>query len=70
MLRDIKVLEFEGLAPTVFCGLYFADQGAQVVLVGRKEQASFSIKVDQNLMNRGKNWVALSPKIKEERRTI
>jgi crotonobetainyl-CoA:carnitine CoA-transferase CaiB-like acyl-CoA transferase len=70
MLRDIKVLEFEGLAPTVFCGLYFADQGAQVVLVGRKEQASFSIKVDQNLMNRGKNWVTLSPKIKEERKTI
>lgn len=70
MLRDIKVLEFEGLAPTVFCGLYFADQGAQVFLVGRKEQASFSIKVDQNLMNRGKNWVTLSPKIKEERKTI
>lgn len=70
MLKDIKVLEFEGLAPTVFCGLYFADQGAQVVLVGRKEQASFSLKVDQNLMNRGKNWVTLSPKIKEERKTI
>ena len=70
MLKDIKVLEFEGLAPTVFCGMYFADQGAQVVLVGRKEQASFSMAINQNLMNRGKIWVTLSPKIPDEKRTI
>jgi len=28
MLKGLKVLEFEGLAPSVFLGMYFADQGA------------------------------------------
>lgn len=70
MLKDIKVLEFEGLAPTLFCGMYFADQGAQVILVGRKEPAPFSILINQNLMNRGKIWITLSPKVPKEKRTI
>lgn len=70
MLKDIKVLEFEGLAPTLFCGMYFADQGAQVILVGRKEPAPLSILINQNLMNRGKIWITLSPKVPKEKRTI
>ena len=70
MLKDIKVLEFEGLAPTLFCGMHFADQGAQVILVGRKEPAPFSILINQNLMNRGKIWITLSPKVPKEKRTI
>lgn len=64
------MLEFEGLAPTLFCGMYFADQGAQVILVGRKEPAPFSILINQNLMNRGKIWITLSPKVPKEKRTI
>lgn len=36
MLKDIRVLEFEGLAPSIFCGMYFSDQGAEVILVARK----------------------------------
>lgn len=67
MLHDIKVLEFEGLAPTLFCGMYFADQGAQVVLVARENPAPFSIPVNQNLMNRGKKLIILSPKIQKQK---
>ena len=36
MLKDIRVLEFEGLAPSIFCGMYFSDQGAEVIFVARK----------------------------------
>lgn len=28
IMKQLKVVEFEGLAPSVFVGLYFADQGA------------------------------------------
>ena len=28
IMKNLRVVEFEGLAPSVFCGLYFADQGA------------------------------------------
>lgn len=35
MLKGLKVIEFEGLAPSVFCGLYFADQGADVTIISR-----------------------------------
>lgn len=67
MLKDLRVLEFEGLAPTVFCGMYFADQGAEVILVARKDPAPMSMSINRNLMNRGKKWVVLSPKIKPDR---
>lgn len=43
MLKGLKVLEFDGLAPSVFCGLYFADQGADVILVARPEPAPLTI---------------------------
>lgn len=43
MLGDLKVVEFEGLAPSVFCGHYFADQGATVIIVARHEPAPFSM---------------------------
>lgn len=67
MLKGIKVLEFEGLAPTVFCGMYFADQGAEVILVARIEPAPFSMPIEVNLMNRGKKCILLSPKIKKDK---
>jgi crotonobetainyl-CoA:carnitine CoA-transferase CaiB-like acyl-CoA transferase len=41
----LRVIEFEGLAPSVFCGMYFADQGAEVVLVAREESVPFSMPI-------------------------
>lgn len=34
-LSGIKVLEFEGLAPTVFAGMILADFGAEVTIIHR-----------------------------------
>ena len=34
-LKGLRVIEFEGLAPTVFCGMILADFGADVVIVNR-----------------------------------
>lgn len=45
MLKGIKVLEFEGLAPSVFCGLYFADQGAEVIVVTKRDPAPFTMPI-------------------------
>lgn len=49
--------------------MYFADQGAEVILVARKEPAPFSMAI-ANLMNRGKKCVMLSPKIKKDKQII
>jgi crotonobetainyl-CoA:carnitine CoA-transferase CaiB-like acyl-CoA transferase len=34
-MDKLKIVEFSGLAPSVFCGMYFADQGADVTIVAR-----------------------------------
>lgn len=56
MLNTIKVLEFEGLAPSLFVGMVLADYGASIQLVGRKGTHS------NNLMNRGKERSTLDLK--------
>jgi len=53
-MHKLKIIEFEGLAPSVFCGMYFADQGAEVVLVARAEPAPMSMPIHKNIMNRNK----------------
>lgn len=51
----LSVLEFEGLAPSVLCGLFFADLGAEVTIVARHQPQNFSIPIDENIMNRNKS---------------
>jgi alpha-methylacyl-CoA racemase len=67
MLKELKVIEFEGLAPSVFCGMYFADQGAEVIIISRPEPPAFSMPIHKNIMNRNKKCVTLSLKEKEDR---
>lgn len=62
MIQTLKVVEFEGLAPSVFCGLYFADQGCDVTIVTRKDPMPFSMEIHKNIMNRNKKCVCLSLK--------
>ena len=64
MLKGINVLEFEGLAPSVFCGHYFADQGAEVTIIARHEAPPVSMPIHLNLMNRYKKCICLSLKDK------
>lgn len=36
-MKGVRVLEFEGLAPTVFAGMVLADLGAEVIVINRPE---------------------------------
>ncbi|KIJ52485.1 hypothetical protein M422DRAFT_156403 [Sphaerobolus stellatus SS14] len=58
-LAGIKVIEFAGLAPGPFCGLFLADWGASVIRVDR---ASPKPTVSLDLLARGKRSVALNLK--------
>jgi alpha-methylacyl-CoA racemase len=65
-MKNLKVIEFEGLAPSVFCGLYFADQGAEVIFVARAEAGSISMPFNKNILNRNKKCIELDFKKKED----
>jgi alpha-methylacyl-CoA racemase len=63
ILQNIKVLELEGLAPSVFCGMILADYGAEVILVNRKESSEISLGDQQSdYLNRGKKSILLDLK--------
>ncbi len=64
MLSHLKVIEFEGLAPSVIAGMYFADQGAELILVARKEIAPVAIDIHNHLLNRNKKCIVLDLKNK------
>ena len=58
-LKGIKVLEFEGLAPTVFTGMILADFGADVTIINRAKKSNpVSIDVHDTYLNRGKRSLA------------
>ena len=61
-MKGLKVVELEGLAPSVFCGMYFADQGAEVILVARSVAADMSMPVHRNVMNRNKHCIEINLK--------
>lgn len=50
--------------------MYFADQGAEVVIVARKDPAPLSIPIERNILNRGKQCIVLSLKIKKDIKII
>ncbi|KAL4449095.1 hypothetical protein ABPG74_021087 [Tetrahymena malaccensis] len=58
-LKGIKVLEFEGLAPTVFAGMILADFGADVTIINRKKNVNpIGIDTKNTYLNRGKKSLA------------
>jgi alpha-methylacyl-CoA racemase len=59
-LSGIKVLEFEGLAPTVFTGMVLADFGAEVTIIARAEASI--LEMSKSDMNRGKRSICLDLK--------
>ena len=60
MLNDIKIVEIEGLGPSQFAGMLFADLGAEVTVIHRKGKSSFSNP--NNLLDRGKRSIELDLK--------
>lgn len=61
-MKKLRVVQFEGLAPSVFCGLYFADQGAEVNLIARGDPVPMSMPIHKNIMNRNKKCLELNIK--------
>lgn len=58
ILNGVKIVEFEGLGPGPFCGMLFADLGADVVLIERPGAAAGPAAI----FRRGKRAVALDLK--------
>lgn len=65
-LHGVVVTELAGLGPAPFCGMVLADLGATVIRVDRPGGASVPIgSVDTDVMNRGKQSVAVDLKSPE-----
>jgi len=46
-LQGIKVLELEGLAPTVYTGMVLSDFGADVTIINKPEAPFFGLDTDK-----------------------
>lgn len=61
-MNNLQVVEFEGLTPSIFLGMYFADQGAQVTFIARDDPMPTAIPININIMNRNKKCVSINLK--------
>lgn len=71
MLNGIRLIEVAGLGPAPFCGMLFADLGADVIVVDRRQIDSGATNFPENtLLNRGKRSIALDLKSAADRETF
>ena len=49
-LYQIKVLELEGLAPTLMTGMILADFGADVITINRPDEPVLNIQNGKNIL--------------------
>ncbi|KRX03622.1 CoA-transferase family III domain [Pseudocohnilembus persalinus] len=61
-LQGLKVIELEGLAPSVFTGMVLADFGADVTIINKPEQGLQISDISENYMNRGKKSICMDLK--------
>ncbi len=65
-LAGMRIIEFGGIGPAPFCGMLFADMGADVIVIDRKRVATNTFAPSQAakfvLANRGKKSIALDLK--------
>ncbi|MEZ5892186.1 MAG: CaiB/BaiF CoA-transferase family protein [Parvularculaceae bacterium] len=64
VLTGVRIAEFEGLGPGPFCGMLFADLGADVILIERKGGAGGG---NAAIYKRGKRSIALDLKQETDR---
>jgi acetyl-CoA hydrolase len=71
MLSGVRLIEVAAIGPATFCGMLFADLGADVILVDRREVDSGATNFgDATLLNRGKRSIALDLKSRDDRVTF
>ncbi|MEM9494867.1 MAG: CaiB/BaiF CoA-transferase family protein [Pseudomonadota bacterium] len=62
-LAGLRVIEFEAIGPAPFCGMHFADLGADVIVIERKTPpADYGDGVLAGIVRRGKRSIALDLK--------
>ena len=66
MLSGIKIIEFEGIGPAPFAGMFFADLGAEVIVLHRKFGGQTPGKPKVNLLDRGKKSISVDLKSVED----
>ncbi|MDM0117689.1 CaiB/BaiF CoA-transferase family protein [Variovorax sp. J22R133] len=70
-LAGLRILEIAGIGPAPFCGMLFADLGADVVLVDRLQAGAEDLDLGaQGISNRGKRSIAIDLKTAEGVRTV
>ncbi len=62
VLAGLRIVEFEGLGPGPFAGLWFADQGAEVTVIQRPGGPPLPGLPEASLLDRGKRLIALDLK--------
>lgn len=62
MLEGLRIVEFEGLGPGPFAGMWFADQGAEVICIQRPGGPSLPGAANESLLDRGKRTIVLDLK--------
>lgn len=55
-LSGIKIIEIEGIGPAPFCGMHFADLGAEVTVISRPEGNEVMTDALKGLLKRGKHF--------------
>ena len=65
-LQGMRIIEFAGIGPGPYCGMLFADMGADVIVIDRLSGAgpasAATLPAEFTLVNRGKRSVALDLK--------
>ena len=70
-LAGLRILEIYGIGPAPFCGMLFADLGAEVVLVDRARMGPEDLDLGRHAVtNRGKRSIALDLKTPEGVQTL
>ena len=69
-LSGLKVIEYEGLAPTVFTGMVLADFGADVTIINKSESNVIGIETSKYILNRGKKSIIMDLKNKKHFYTL
>jgi acetyl-CoA hydrolase len=71
MLSGVRLIEVAAVGPVPFCGMLFADLGADVILVDRRELDPGATNFgDATLLNRGKRSITLDLKAAADRVTF
>lgn len=65
-LYNIKVLEMEGLAPTVLAGRILSDFGAEVTIISRPEKPFIGVDIHETTLNIEKKSIIIDLKNKED----